>query len=197
MTISEAHEYDQIDREPALYGQGIYNYRNVILTEMIKGAGLEPVNVFELACSYGFLARMILEQCSVFRYVCSNFSKQVFDYTEKQLNVGKDTRVCVELIDANDIPSKWLISYPSISINFIIICTSLEHLEKDRKIIKSFPEGVHFFFSVPDFPAKAHFRFFRNEDEIYQRYEGLLDIIECIQIQADHVKKYVIHSIKK
>jgi hypothetical protein len=197
MTISEAHEYDQIDREPALYGQGIYHYRNIVLTEMIKGAGLEPVNAFELACSYGFLAQMILEECSVSRYVCSNFSKQVFDYTEKQLNVDKDIRVIVKLINANDVAFKHSVSYPPISRNFIIICTSLEHLENDRKIIKSFPEGVHFFFSVPDFPAKTHFRFFRNEDEIYQRYEDLLRVIECIQVQVGHIKKYVIHSIKK
>ncbi len=196
MTISEAHEYEQIDREPALYGQGIYHYRNVMLTEMIKGAGLEPINIFEMACSYGFLAQMILEKCSVSRYVCSNFSKQVFDYTEKQLNVNEDTRVSVALIDANDIPFKNLASYPSIR-NFTVVCTSFEHLEHDREIIDLFPEGAHFFFSVPDFTSKGHFRYFNSTEEICQRYEDLLNIVECIQVGVNYAKKYVVHSIKR
>ena len=75
------------------------------------------------------------------------------------------------------------------------ICTSFEHLEQDKEILKSLPFG-YIIFSVPNFDDPTHFRTFQNEDEIRYRYNNLIDIERIEVIQKDHMKKFIVKAKK-
>lgn len=53
----------------------------------------------------------------------------------------------------------------------------LEHIDSDRELLKKLPEGSQVIASVPTFDWVSHVRFFKNEQEIIERYGDLLDTI--------------------
>lgn len=52
-----------------------------------------------------------------------------------------------------------------------VICTELlEHIENDIELIQRILPGTHFWGTVPNFPYKSHVRFFKNSEEVFDRY---------------------------
>ena len=69
---------------------------------------------------------------------------------------------------------------------WVIFCEILEHVEDDRGCIQNLLPGTHVVATVPDFDCQGHVRLFANEAQIRQRYEPLLDIIECERVGERH-----------
>jgi hypothetical protein len=73
------------------------------------------------------------------------------------------------------------------------VTISFEHFQNDREIIAALPAGSFFVFGVPNFGGPEHFRKFRSEAEIRERYTDMLDIFEirslCITKTANGDKK--------
>jgi len=55
-----------------------------------------------------------------------------------------------------------------------VLLEILEHITADWKIIASIPSGSKVVFSVPDFNSKAHVRWFKNQEEVKERYREWL-----------------------
>lgn len=168
-----------------MFNTGMYTERNLIIVDFLKNIS-EDLNIFEFAATYGFLAIEISKQIKFDKYVISNFLQEVVEYMKNQ----KLQLYGIEIIlfDANDI-----IKSPLENFN-VFICTSLEHLEKDREIIGSLPKKSHFLFSVPNFDDPTHFRIFKSKDDIYSRYSNYLDIIQIKEIRLQHMKKFICNS---
>jgi hypothetical protein len=160
-----------------------FKKRNIEIVKILKI--IKPKKIFEFACTYGFLASEIKNEVDV-EYLCTNFLPSVVNYVKTQ---GIQT----ELFDAEDIPKRNLTNYDT------FICTSLEHLENDLKIIGALPKGTHFIFSVPNFDDDMHFRKFDNEVQIYRRYKDLLIIknIKRINYKNRNRIKFVVYGVIK
>lgn len=198
MTISTPQEYDKIDLDHKPYGEGIYRHRNRVLSAMV--VRVEPRNILELAASYHYLMREITDACgasmygvpNIFNYACTNFSSSVVQCMRENAEMYAYPAKQYFVLDANDLlkPDTSLDDYDT------VICTSLEHLEHDRKIIETFRKGMNFFFCVPNFTAAGHFRYFENEDAIKERYGDLLDIRELVGITAGKAIKFVGYGVR-
>lgn len=58
-----------------------------------------------------------------------------------------------------------------------IVCTEvLEHIEQDLAAMALWPEGRLCVCSVPNFDSETHVRYFRNADQVRERYGALIDI---------------------
>jgi SAM-dependent methyltransferase len=65
-----------------------------------------------------------------------------------------------------------------------LVCTEvLEHVTEDRGLIARWPVGATCICSVPDFPAKAHVRFFSDgPEQVRQRYQDLFEGFDVVTI---------------
>ena len=52
----------------------------------------------------------------------------------------------------------------------------LEHIYEDVALLKRLPQSTYVVASVPNFQTKGHVRWFKDEDQVRQRYEAVLDI---------------------
>src|SRR5262245_23141257 len=72
------------DQWIAMFGQGLYRSRNEQILALLRP--LKPRRILEFACAGGFLAELLLERITTIeKYVCSNFSTRMLDYTRDQL----------------------------------------------------------------------------------------------------------------
>ena len=55
-----------------------------------------------------------------------------------------------------------------------VVTISFEHFGDDLGLIRAMPPGTNFVFTVPNFKAWTHFRWFQTVEEIQHRYRGLL-----------------------
>jgi len=81
-----------------------------------------------------------------------------------------------------------------------VILEVLEHLKHDRELIESIPAGASVVFSVPNYDAQAHVRFFADLDAVKGRYGDLLDINdhrEVIQNEATNRVIWVCRSERR
>ena len=73
-----------------------------------------------------------------------------------------------------------------------------EHICGDLSIIKKIPSESKVCFSVPSFDAYGHVRFFKDKEEVIERYSKLIDIKyieEFIQANGSHII-YLIEGTK-
>lgn len=188
--ISKADEYDALRDNPEAYRKGIYDRRGRYLLNMLIEGGEPPRRIIELACSYGWLGKLILDNTSVERYLCTNFSQPVIEYTERQNIEGMEVRK----MDAYEV-----INRPQEFSEFdTFICTSLEHLERDRELVEAIPSGRRFLFGVPNFGSPSHFRYFRRRQDVIDRYKDLLTFEELGVIAKDKgYTKFIANTVRR
>jgi len=169
-------EFNSPGYDSSWYNHGVYRKRNEVIVEKLKD--LELGEVFEFACSFGFLAEMILNKIdSVKKYVCTNILSEVINIVKIQVVHEK---FLTYRLDVNNTLPIFYDTY---------ICTAFEHIEKDLALIKLMKRGANFIFSVPNFRHYTHFRTFQNENEIRQRYSEWLNIKSVTQIDTNNFKK--------
>ena len=163
-----------------MYGDSeLYKERNLGIVDMMA----YPLNVFEFASCYGFLALEVMKRFpAIATYACTNFLPDVVDYTKKQ-------GINSFLFDANDIPITDLTMYDT------FICTSLEHLENDREIIRSLPKSNMYFCATNSYD-RTHVWSFENEYDIFDRYRGIISIVDFQVFNFSDRKKIIFRGIK-
>ena len=167
-----------------MYGEHpVYKERNLAIVEFMKKDN--PKHVFEFASTYGFLALEVMKAFPDINYECTNFLPEVVEYSRKQ-------GVKSFLFDANDIPYvSWTKLYDS------FICTSLEHLENDVRIIDSLPEYCTIYFCVTNMDDETHFWGFESEWDVYERYSDVMRIIDYKLIKSDEKRMKMIGRGKR
>ena len=67
----------------------------------------------------------------------------------------------------------------------VYVCTEvLEHLKRDRDVVRNIPSGKEFIFTVPSFSDPSHIRVF-NDLFFRRRYGDLIDIDEVVRFNWD------------
>ena len=92
-------------------------------------------------------------------------------------SAGEDHPVAIEVfaLDTRRLSDIEQLGY-RLSVFDTFVTISFEHFQFDLEIVSSIPVGKWFVFSVPNFDHHEHFRFFKDENAIRERYERLLNI---------------------
>lgn len=159
---------DDFIRHTGRYSSGDYKRRNQILAKLISQHN--PQCVFEFAGSTGQLAEMILSNPNIRVYDWTDFSKEALELSQKRLSQFKNCTLNIMDIDVNYALVNWH-KYDT------VISTSLEHLAKDREIISSIKPSTKVFLCLPNFGEGGHVRYFKNREQIENRYGDLMDIL--------------------
>lgn len=82
--------------------------------------------------------------------------------------------------------------------NVVIIFEVLEHLKEDKEVLRKIKKGAHVLFSVPNFNSASHVRYFENENDVFYRYNQILNIVDLYSIKVSTKNIiYLGHGIKK
>lgn len=78
-----------------------------------------------------------------------------------------------------------------------IVCLEvLEHIEKDLQILSNIREGTHIVFSVPNFDAPSHVRWFISPRQIKKRYFTHVQILGIVPIGALFICRGIVGKFK-
>lgn len=124
--------------------------------------------VLELGCGTGQFAQMIKESNKV-KYIGIDYSREAI--RQAKLINPELYFIC------NDI-----FNYKIPKVNTIIALELFEHLENDLRLIRRIPKYTKIVFSVPDFPSDNHYRVFKDEKEIRDRFSMInISLIKTFQ----------------
>lgn len=154
------------------FGDDYYTERNDLI--VAEAAVRSPRAVLEFACAGPFLAAQMLTTVpSIERYVCSNFSPRMLQYC--RLKLQGMPRGEIALLDADVVRSPDL-RPDRIAEYDLFVSTSLEHIEYDIELVRGFPLGAGFIFSLTRYDDDEHFRVFETPEDITTRYGSILRI---------------------
>ena len=117
--------------------------------------------ILELGCGAGQLAQLIIN--SGFNYRLG-IDISMVAISLAQIRNQNDT----ERFQVGNIYDDYWYSAPG--INTIIMTEVLEHLNDDLKIVSMIPKGCKVLLSLPNFDSASHVRFFRNTEDVINRY---------------------------
>lgn len=90
-----------------------------------------------------------------------------FDFSPKR--IAQARKICpefrFELADAFNTDL-----YQTVSYDGIVCSEFLEHVENDTGVLKKCPPGKRFYGTVPNYPLMNHVRYFKNVEEVAERY---------------------------
>lgn len=116
-------------------------------------------SVLDLGCGPGQLARLLADN-GLERYVGVDFSS-------KRIEAAR--QVCPEYaFYAADFFETDLFS--TLDYDCVLAMEVLEHIHEDARLLGRIAPGTRFIGSVPNFPARAHVRYFQTAEEVRQRY---------------------------
>lgn len=139
------------------------------IVDMLKKLEVTPENVLEVGAGFGFTAKKIIEELKLSVYTVYEFSSAMLHLRGLMSSLNRSCKVNLmwqtfeNIKDAN-------------TFDCIIALEVFEHICWDLDFIGKLAPGTKVFFSVPSKAAKLHVRHFENDDEIYERYDMLLDI---------------------
>ena len=76
----------------------------------------------------------------------------------------------------------------------VVVCLEvLEHIEKEIELIKSIPKNTDIIFTVPTFGDPAHLRFFKNKEDVINRYDiSYSEILELKQSKESESTEFIL-----
>lgn len=154
--------YENRPEYNCLYNESYYMF---IWEKVVKMLSIyEKPNIIELGCGTGQFAHLLQDRGYI-NYVG-------YDFSEKGIKIAREmSNQHVECRDIRD------------SLNYdcdVVICLeTLEHVEKDKEILKSIPRYTDIIFSVPKFNDPAHVRYFENKEDVFSRYDlSYVDVVD-------------------
>ena len=139
-----------------------YPLYKTIFDEVVR---LGTRNILEVGCGSGSFAHLLFEH-SALEYHGFDFSEAAV--VKARARTGKPERFSVAR--AGD-------QGPMQRPYDTIVCLEvLEHIEHDLKVVEGWKPGCTCVCSVPNFDQADHVRFFRHEDEVRERYQGLIEL---------------------
>jgi hypothetical protein len=163
------------------YGSRHYQERNQIIVDLLKKQNVKTI--FEFACSMGYLADKILSNIpNIEKYTCTNFSPLILEFVSNQLKCYKNAEL--KLVDV-DVTRSDTLKNEKLSEYDCILTTSFEHIQYDFELLNVLPKNKYFLFVVPTLICPEHFRTFDSPDEIKERYQKHLNIINIVPFTCD------------
>jgi 2-polyprenyl-3-methyl-5-hydroxy-6-metoxy-1,4-benzoquinol methylase len=135
--------------------------------------------ILEIGCGTGQLAEYLKDEN--FRHYTG------FDFSSKAISLARE-RVDMPFFvgDALD-PACYRHSF-----NTIICLEVLEHVQKDLEVLETLPINTHIIFSVPNFDAPSHVRWFTSERQVKKRYYRHVDLQEIIRVGNIYICRGII-----
>lgn len=185
MTMTKKHDI-------TVYYEKNYKKRNDILLSLINPYIPENCVVLDIAAGSAYVASRLLENDKIKKYYWNDINEEIIQDVNNRIN---DTRFEIKSFDAN----KPKINFEEINL---FISISLEHIEKDLKLIKNLNKNTLIAICSPNFDSKQHVRFFENMETFEKRYSDLIDITANAtiinKISENKIrKKFVICGFKK
>ncbi len=165
--------YEEMHEEAGLYDASYKTsmYRPIFEKALAEVKRLSGKSVLEVGCGSGIFAQMLIEN--------SDLNYRGFDFSTKGVQKAAQRNGRDDLFSVGN-----ALSADSYSGNFdTIVCTEvLEHIERDLEVIGNWPSGTACVCTVPNFNYPTHVRYFLNEEQVLERYGGLIEIDQITRI---------------
>lgn len=145
------------------YTKSVYYPLWTVIIDRLRA--MNARSILEIGCGSGQLAQAMSEVLPPLRYCGFDISRVAVEMAETS-NPGYR----FEIADALDTGL-----YGSVQYDCVIATEVLEHIERDREVIKSIGGGTRFIGSVPNFDSESHVRFFKSAGEVEERYGSMFD----------------------
>lgn len=140
-------------------------YRRVYEKAMTLINFKKSPKILDIGCGSAPFVKF-LKNINYKNYLGIDFADKVLEFSKKRFPEYNFT--------IGDLTDKKFLKKIFKKFNFFVCFEVLEHIDSDLEIIETIPQGREFVFSVPNFDCKGHVRFFKNFDEIKNRYSHLL-----------------------
>lgn len=125
----------------------------------------QGAHIFEVGCGPAQLAQMLFDKGIPATYVGFDFSPTAVEMAQRNVPGQR-----FEVADAHTTDLFTTVDYDT------VICTEvLEHITEDVAVVKRIPSGKRLLGTVPDFDADTHVRWFKDADEVRERYGDLFE----------------------
>lgn len=139
--------------------------------------------ILEIGCGTGQLAEYLHDE---------GFTDyHGFDFSAKAVELAR-LRVNLDFFQGNALDNN---SY-SASFNTVICLEVLEHIKEDISVLKRLPNCAHIIFSVPNFDAPSHVRWFTSARQVKLRYFRHVEIREIIRVGNIYICRGMISPFK-
>lgn len=141
-----------------------YPLYKAVFEEVVRIGG-QSQKVLEVGCGSGSFAHLLFDK--------SKLIYHGFDFSEVAVRkagarTGRPEQFSVARADDNAPMQR--------PYDTIVCLEVLEHIENDLQVVEGWKPGCACVCSVPNFDQPDHVRFFRHEDEVRERYQGLLEL---------------------
>lgn len=126
--------------------------------------------ILEIGCGTGQLAEYLKDE---------GYTKYVgFDFSPGAIALANE-RIGIRFLQGDALDADL---YKTLHFNTVICLEVLEHINRDIDVIKNIPQQTNIIFSVPNFDAPSHVRWFNSEREIKKRYFEYVNLQEIIRV---------------
>ena len=116
--------------------------------------------VLEWGCGTGQFAKMLIDTTKDIKYLGVDYSSEAIRQA-KEMNPALSF-LCEDIFNLN-----------IAIVDTYVALEVLEHIQNDIGLVSKIPAGRKIIFSLPDFKAENHYRFFKNKKDIRSRYTRL------------------------
>jgi 2-polyprenyl-3-methyl-5-hydroxy-6-metoxy-1,4-benzoquinol methylase len=124
--------------------------------------------ILDLGCGPGQFAKYIDDQ-KFKNYIGIDFSISAIKKSQKKL-----PQFIFKQFDFNS--KQWNEFIKKDDSDIYLALEVLEHINKDLDLLKSLKRSKEIIITLPDFICEGHVRCFKNKEEVFKRYESLIDI---------------------
>lgn len=133
-------------------------------------------HVIDLGCGPGQFAELLSKDDSNIKYTGLDFSSKAIEIAKNRVS-NTNFNFYIENLVTIDNYNKY-IKDDTIYTSFEF----LEHINDDLKVLNNIPKNSDIIFSVPNFDTRGHVRFFKNSEEVINRYSKLINILDVQQL---------------
>lgn len=126
------------------------------------------VKVLEIGCGVGQFANLLFDY-GFDNYIGIDYASCAIEQAKITNSNYADNFYCEDVFQSDIIKADY---------GIVIVFEVLEHLNKDLELLDLIQSGTNILFSVPDFPDPYHVRFFKNEEEIRERYVKAIEFFQ-------------------
>jgi len=175
--------YDKYEYYKGCYKKSPFLQVWVLAADIVESFDIK--DIFEIGCGTGQFAHLISDT-----FDTSSFKYYGFDFSKVAIQIAKSRNLANCIFEVKDALNEEVYDR---NYNIAVATEVLEHTD-DMKIISFIKSGTKFIFSVPTFDDPAHVRFFKTQNDIWERYKNVLEIlsVDCL-----FNKYFICNSIKK
>jgi SAM-dependent methyltransferase len=140
------------------YTRSYYYFVWAVIVDRIRR--IKTRAILEVGCGAGQLAHAIYDANGIERYCGIDFSEARVEQARRNCPTYRFEVADVFQTDL----------FETYEYDLVIATEFLEHVERDLQVISAIRSGSYFIGTVPNFPAAAHVRYFKDSEEVGNRY---------------------------